>query len=235
MDEFRTKTGRCVFEDGAVRLEPDVRTAVRGYDRIAVALGVAALAGLAGLGLATGMAPSTIAAGLVFGVALSALGMAVNVYRERSRIGRIPFEQIQHVTVREGRLATLAPRFVIKRDSREGAAVRLVMMHSIRFASGREEFERGKELFRRYGLELRGTLPEEETATGDYDLGLGEEGETDKSETTDEDERTFEDVVGDVPETDEPAGLDYERYQRTRGEDDEESPAPFEAGSGEDR
>jgi hypothetical protein len=237
MDGFRTKTGRCVFEDGEVRLEPDVRTALLGYDRVAVALGAAALVGLAGLGIATGMAPSTIVAGLVFGAVLSSLGMAVNVYREHDRISTIPLEQIQYVTVREGRLATLAPRFVIKRDSREGAAVRFVMMHSIRFASGREEFERGKELFRRHGLELRGTLPEDEAeASADgRDAETGDERDAGEPDATD-DERTFEDVVGDVPESDVQAGLDYERYQRTRGEDeDDDSPAPFDPDGGDDR
>lgn len=236
MDEFRTKTGRCVFDDGEVRLEPDVPAALLGYDRVAVALGVAALAGLAGLGIATGMAPSTVAAGVVFGAVLSALGMVVNVYRERSRIGTIPFEQIQYVTVREGRLATLAPRFVIKRDSREGAAVRFVMMHSIRFASGREEFERGKELFRRHGLELRGTLSEDEASTDSKAFGTGDERSAGESGATDDEERTFEDLVGDVPESDGPAGLDYERYQRTREDDeDDDSPVPFDPGPGDDR
>lgn len=230
MDEFRTKTGRCVFDDGEVRLEPDVRAALLGYDRLAVALGVAALGGLAAVGIATGMAPSTVAAGVALGAVLSALGMAVNVYRERSRIGTIPFEQIQYVTVREGRLATLAPRFVIKRDSREGAAVRFVMMHSIRFSSGREEFERGKELFRRHGLELRGTLREGDEEPVEEESVAEDSEADDGDESSDaDDERTFEDVVGDVPESEVPAGIDYDRYQRTRGADeDDDSPDRFD-------
>lgn len=225
MDEFRTKTGRCVVADGEVRLEPDLRTALGGYDAGAMAVGAVGLAVVAAIGVATGTRLRTIGFGVVAGIVLMFLGLAVNVYRERSRIGRIPFAQIEYVKVREGRLGVMAPRFVISRDADEGAAVRYVMMHSIRFSGGREEFERGKDLFRDAGLELTGTLTDEETTADDADED--EEGAEELASDDEDDAPDVDAVVDELPE--EPAaGIDYERYQRTRGEDaDDEPPEEF--------
>lgn len=225
MDGFRTKTGRCEVADGEVRLEPDLRTALRGYDTGSILVGAVALAAIAALGVATGTPIRTILFGLLAGVVLMFLGLAVNVRRERSRIGRIPFEQIEYVKVREGRMGFMSPRFVISRDADEGAAVRYVMMHSIRFSGGREQFERGKELFREAGLELTGTLPEAET---DDEADEAEPATAADADEADDDEAPdLDDVVDDLPE--EPAaGIDYDRYQRTRGEDvDDEPPEEF--------
>lgn len=223
-DGFRTKTGRCVVTDGEVRLEPDLREAVRGYDRSAVVLGTGILLGIAGGAVLTGTSPSVVALGVLVGALFSVAGIGANVYREHSRITSIPFEQIQHVTVREGRLLTLSPRFVINRDSRQGEAVRYVMMHSIRFSSGREEFERGKELFLRNGLELRGTLRD-----GDEFEGVFEDDADGESQESDPDEKTVDDIVEDEPDPAVPAGIDYDRYQRVQaGEIDEELPEEFQ-------
>lgn len=227
-DGFRTKTGRCVVTDGEVRLETDLREAVTGYDRSAVAVGAGVVVAVAALLVATGTRPQVVVSGVVVGGLLWLVGLAANVYRERSRVDTIPFEQIQHVTVREGRLLTLSPRFVISRDSREGDAVRYVMMHSIRFSSGREAFDRGKELFGDRGIELRGTLRE-----GDEFQGAFEEDDEapDGSFVAggDDEGPTVDDIVDDVPETDGPAGIDYDRYQRVQaGEIDEELPEEFQ-------
>ncbi len=228
-DGFRTKTGRCVVTDEEVRLETDLREAVTGYDRSAVAVGAGVVVAIAALLVATGTRPQVVVSGIVVGGLLWLVGLGANVYRERSRVDTIPFEQIQHVTVREGRLLALSPRFVISRDSREGDAVRYVMMHSIRFSSGREAFDRGKELFGDRGIELRGTLREgdefrgafeedEEAPGGSFVAG----GDTDEGPSVD-------DIVDDVPETDGPAGIDYDRYQRVQaGEIDEELPEEFQ-------
>jgi hypothetical protein len=226
MDGFRTKTGRCELADGEVRLEPDLRTALRGYDTGAILVGAVALVAIAALGVVTGTPIRTIVFGLVAGVVLMFLGLAVNVRRERSRIGRIPFEQIEYVKVREGRLGFMSPRFVISRDADDGAAVRYVMMHSIRFAGGREQFERGKELFRDAGLELTGTLPEAEADADDPDEEPAT-GEEPTEDDADDEAPELDDVVDELPE--EPAaGIDYDRYQRTRGEDvDDEPPEEF--------
>jgi hypothetical protein len=224
MDRFRTKTGHCVLDDRKVRLEPDLGEALGGYDEKAILLGAGALVGLAGLLVATGTSTDVVLFGVLFGFAVSLAGVVANVYRERSRIGEIPFEQINYVTVREGRLGTLSPRFVIDRESREGAAIRYVMMHSIRFSSGREEFERGKRLFQEHGLELRGTVREEaerQDLFEDDEAGAVEDGEDDGP--------SIDDIVDDVPETETPAGIDYDRYQRVqRGEIDEELPEEFQ-------
>lgn len=227
-DGFRTKTGRCVVTDEEVRLETDLREAVTGYDRSAVAVGAGVVVAVAALLVATGTRPQVVVSGVVVGGLLWLVGLAANVYRERSRVDTIPFEQIQHVTVREGRLLTLSPRFVISRDSREGDAVRYVMMHSIRFSSGREAFDRGKELFGDRGIELRGTLRE-----GDEFQGAFEEDDEapDGSFVAggDDEGPTVDDIVDDVPETDGPAGIDYDRYQRVQaGEIDEELPEEFQ-------
>jgi len=227
MDEFRTKTGRCEVADGEVRLEPDLRTALRGYDAGAMAVGAVGLTVVAAIGVATGTRLRTIGFGVVAGIVLMFLGLAVNVYRERSRIGRIPVEQIEYVKVREGRFGVMAPRFVISRDADEGAAVRYVMMHSIRFSGGREQFERGKELFRNAGLELTGTLRDGEAEDAESEDAEPSESADADSEIDDESTPDIDDIVDELPE--EPAaGIDYDRYQRTRGEDvDDEPPEEF--------
>lgn len=230
MDEFRTKTGRCVLADGEVRLEPDLRTALGGYDAGAIAVGAVGLVAIGVLAVVTGTRLRTIAFGIVAGVVLMFLGLAVNVYRERTRIGQIPFEQIEYVKVREGRLGVMAPRFVISRDADEGAAVRYVMMHSIRFSGGREEFERGKDLFRDAGLELTGTLQEADEEVSDDADESTESGDDSAGE---DDAPDLDDVVDELPE-DPVAGIDYERYQRTRGEEpDDEPPEEFSRETGD--
>lgn len=233
---FRTKTGRCVVADGEVRLETDLREAVRGYDRSAVVLGSSILLGIAGAAVLTGTSPTVVGLGVLVGALFSLVGLAANVHRERSRITSIPFEQIQHVTVREGRLLTLSPRFVINRDSTGGEAVRYVMMHSIRFSSGREEFERGKELFLNNGLELRGTLRDGDEFEGVFeDDGRAEGHRVASGGDSAPDEKTVDDILEDEPEPDVPAGIDYDRYQRVRsGELDEELPEEFQRHHGDE-
>jgi len=227
-DGFRTKTGRCVIGDGEVRLEPDLREAIRGYDRLVLALGAGILLGIAGLAVMTGTSPRVVGLGFLVGGLFSLAGVAANVYREHSRITSIPFEQIQHVTVREGRLLTLSPRFVISRDSRQGEAVRYVMMHSIRFSSGREEFERGKELFLEHGLELRGTLRDGDELEGVFEEDATDGDQVGASDESSPGEKTVDDILDDEPEPGVPAGIDYERYQRVQaGEIDEELPEEF--------
>jgi hypothetical protein len=91
--------------------------------------------------------------------------------------------------VKEGRIGFSSPRFVVHHDTESSETVRYLIMHSLWFESGREEFWRGQRLFQRYGVPLDGKVEE-------FD---------------DEDE-----PIDDAPDEGVPAGIDYDRYERQR-------------------
>ncbi|MFB6221251.1 MAG: hypothetical protein ABEH90_07410 [Halolamina sp.] len=159
-DSFRTNGGRCVVEEGHIRIEDrgrgwlaTLREALTSEDippwrRLGVALFYVTL--LAGVLLVARLAPVWLS-----GAALGLL-LAVGVWsasRRRSAAEKsvvIPLSKVESVEARAGIPLVTRPRFVVRYRSEGGVKHRYLLCPSRLYGFG--AYESGKRLFEEHGV-----------------------------------------------------------------------------------
>jgi hypothetical protein len=189
MDSFRTKIGRCHVSPDGLEIRPDLAEAFKGYGRRGLAVAAVSLLAVGAVAIAAGQPPVTVAAGLAVGVGLMVASVGLSYVQATRRLNDIPLHRIDRVQVKEGRIGFSSPRFVVHHDTESAETVRYLIMHSLWFERGREEFRRGQRMFQRYGVPLEGAV-----------------------EQFDEEDES----IDDPPDEGVPAGIDYDRYERQR-------------------
>jgi hypothetical protein len=159
-DSFRTKTGRCVVEEGRIRIEDDDRgwvatlrdavtsEAVPAWRRLAVVLFYVTL--LTGVVLAGRLLPPWLS-GAVVGLLLAAV--AWSVYQGRNGAQRsvtIPLSKVERVDPHYGIPLVTRPRFVVRYRSEGGVKHRYLFCPSRLY--GFDSYQRGKDLFEEHGV-----------------------------------------------------------------------------------
>lgn len=158
---FRTKRGKCVVEDGVIRLESSMAGYLRHLwhgNRLLFLFFMAGVVFAPAVLLLQVVAGNVSPAPLLLGAFLVLLVLlAVRVVyslRGFTRDNEIPVDAVERVVAAGGTKGLTRPRFVVEYEEDGETRKRYVMMPSKWLSFGEEEFGKAKEVFGEMGLEV---------------------------------------------------------------------------------